>query len=79
METAAVYLSVVSTVKFAGVSVWSFLGDFFEDVVTGGRTHLEHMRVSPAWKNRTKQSTSDIKTDNDWPDDGPSGSYMLDF
>lgn len=35
-ETAAVYLSVVSTVNLAGVSVRRFLGDFFEDVVTGG-------------------------------------------
>lgn len=39
MGTAAVYPSVVSTVKLAGVSEWRFLGDFFEDVVTGGRTH----------------------------------------
>lgn len=34
-EMAAVYLSVVSTVKLAGQSVWRFLGDFFEDMVTG--------------------------------------------
>ena len=47
-ETAVVYLSVVSTVKLAGVSVWRFLGDFFEDVVTGGRKHLERLRLSPA-------------------------------
>ena len=33
---AAVYLSVVSTVKLAGQSVWRFLGDFFENMVTGG-------------------------------------------
>ena len=31
-EMAAVYLSVVSTVKLAGQSVWRFLGDFFEDM-----------------------------------------------
>ena len=47
-ETASVYLSVVSTVKLAGVSVWRFLGDFFEDAVTGGRKHLGHLRLSPA-------------------------------
>lgn len=27
-------------------SVWCFLGDFFEDVVTGGRKHLERLRLS---------------------------------
>ena len=49
-ETASVYLSVVSTVKLAGVSVWRFLGDFFEDAVTGGRKHLGHLRLSShAW------------------------------
>lgn len=47
-EMIAVYLSVVSTVKLAGVSVWRFFGDFFEDVVTGGRKHLGHLRLSPA-------------------------------
>ena len=47
-EMASVYLSVVSTVKLAGVSVWRFLGDFFEDAVTGGRKHLGHLRLSPA-------------------------------
>lgn len=45
-ETAAVYLSVVGTVKLAGVSVWHFLGDFFEEVVTGGRKHLERLKLS---------------------------------
>lgn len=40
-EMAAVYLSVVSTVKLAGQSVWRFLGDFFEDMVTGGKKHLK--------------------------------------
>lgn len=47
-EMASVYLSLVSTVKLAGVSVWRFLGDFFEDAVTGGRKHLGHLRLSPA-------------------------------
>ena len=47
-EMAAVYLSVVSTVKLVGVSVWRFLEDFFEDVVTGGRKHLGYPRLSPA-------------------------------
>ena len=47
-EMIAVYLSVVSTVKLADVSVWRFFGDFFEDVVTGGRKHLGHLRLSPA-------------------------------
>lgn len=39
-EMAAVYLSVVSTVKLAVQSVWRFLGDFFDDMVTGGKKHL---------------------------------------
>lgn len=47
-EMASVYLSVVRTVKLAGVSVWRFLVDFFEDAVTGGRKHLGHLRLSPA-------------------------------
>ena len=47
-EMAAIYLSVVITVKLAGVSVWRFFGDFFEDVVTGGRKHPGHLRLSPA-------------------------------
>ena len=37
---AAVYLSVVKTVKLAGQSVWRFPGDFFEDMVTGWKKHL---------------------------------------
>ncbi len=45
-ERAAVYLSIVSTVKLAGVSVWKFLGDFFEDVVTGGSKHRALLRLS---------------------------------
>lgn len=36
-ETAAIYLSVVSTVKLAGVSVWRFIGDFFEGMEIGGK------------------------------------------
>lgn len=47
-ERAAVYLSVVSTVKLAGVSVWKFLGDFFEDVVTGGSKHRSLLKLSAA-------------------------------
>lgn len=47
-ETVAIYLSVVSAVKLAGVSVWHFLGDIFEDVVTCGRQHIGHMRLSLA-------------------------------
>ena len=42
----AVYLSVVSTVKLAGQSVWRFLGDFFEDMVTGGKKHLSLLSLS---------------------------------
>lgn len=45
-EMAAVYLSVVSTVKLAGQSVWRFLGDFFEDIVTGGKKHLKLLSLS---------------------------------
>lgn len=45
-EMAAVYLSVVSTVKLAGQSVWRFLGDFFEDMVTGGKKHLSLLSLS---------------------------------
>lgn len=45
-EMAAVYLSVVSTVKLVGQSVWRFLGDFFEDMVTGGKKHLSLLSLS---------------------------------
>ena len=45
-EMAAVYLCVVSTVKLAGQSVWRFLGDFFEDMVTGGKKHLALLSLS---------------------------------
>ena len=48
-ERAAVYLSVVvSTLKRAGVSVWKFLGDFFEDMVTGGSKHRALLKLSAA-------------------------------
>lgn len=45
-EMAAVYLSVVSTVKLAGQSVWRFFEDFFEDMVTGGKKHLNLLSLS---------------------------------
>lgn len=45
-EMAAVYLSVMSTVKLAGQSVWRFIGDFFEDMVTGGKKHLSLLGLS---------------------------------
>lgn len=45
-EMVAVYLSVVSTVKLAGQSVWRFLGDFFEDMLTGGKKHLSLLSLS---------------------------------
>ena len=35
-------------VKLVGVSVWKFLGDFFEDVVTGGSKHRSLLSLSPA-------------------------------
>ena len=43
-----VYLSVVSTVKLACVSVWKFLGCFFEDMVTGGSKHRSLLKLSAA-------------------------------
>ena len=36
----SVYLSIVSTVLMSGASVWRFFGDFFEDMITGGKKHL---------------------------------------
>ena len=45
-EMAAVYLSVVSTVKLAGQSVWRFIGGFFVDMVTGGKKHLSLLSLS---------------------------------
>ena len=45
-EMAAVYLSVVSTVKLTGLWVWRSLGDFFEDMVTGGKKHLKLLSLS---------------------------------
>ena len=52
---AAVYLSVVSTVKLAGQSVWRFLGDFFEDIVTGGKKHLSLLSLSTTKKSNKKK------------------------
>lgn len=54
-EMAAVYLSVVSTVKLAGQSVWRFLGDVFEDMVTGVKKHLSLLSLSTTQKNLTKK------------------------
>ena len=45
-EITLVYLSVVSTVKLAGQSVWRFLGDFFGDMVTVGKKHLSLLSLS---------------------------------
>lgn len=45
-EMAAVYLSVVSAEKLAGQSVWRFLGDIFEDMVTGWKKHLLLLSLS---------------------------------
>ena len=39
-------MSIVRTVKLAGQSVWRFLGDFFENVATGGKTHLSRLSLS---------------------------------
>ena len=32
--------------KLAGVPVWKFLGDFFEDMVTGGSKHRSLLKLS---------------------------------
>lgn len=48
-EMAAVYLSVVSTAKLAGQSVWRSLRDFFEDMV--GMKHLSLLSLSTTQKN----------------------------
>ena len=37
---------MMSTVKLAGVSAWRSLGGLFEDVVTDGRKHLEHLSLA---------------------------------
>ena len=42
------YMGIISTVRLAGVSAWRFLGDFFDDMVTGGKKHLAHLRLSLA-------------------------------
>lgn len=39
-EKMSAYLSIVSTVLMSGASVWRFFGDFFEDMITGGKKHL---------------------------------------
>lgn len=44
-KLAAVYLSVVSTVKLDDQSVWRFLGDFFDDMVTGWKNHLSFLSL----------------------------------
>ena len=46
VEMTAAYMSIISTVRLAGVSVWKFLGDFFEDMVTGEKKHLAHLKLS---------------------------------
>ena len=46
VEMTAAYMSIISTVRLAGVSVWKFLGDFFEDMVTGEKKHLAHLNLS---------------------------------
>ena len=45
-EMAAVYLSIVSTVKLVGQLAWRFLGDFLEDMETGGKKHLSLLSLS---------------------------------
>lgn len=44
-KLAAVYLSVVSTVKLDDQSVWRSLGDFFDDMVTGWKNHLSFLSL----------------------------------
>lgn len=44
-KLAAVYLSVVRTVKLDDQSVWRFLGDFFDDMVTGWKNHLSFLSL----------------------------------
>lgn len=44
-KLAAVYLIVVSTVKLDDQSVWRFLGDFFDDMVTGWKNHLSFLSL----------------------------------
>lgn len=47
---AAVYLSIVSTVKFADQSLWRFLRDFYVDMVTGVKKHLSLLSLSTTYK-----------------------------
>lgn len=47
-EMAAAYHSIVSTVLMKGVSVWKFLGAFFEDIVSGDTKHLGMLKLSAA-------------------------------
>ena len=53
VEMAAVYLSIVSTVKLVGQLAWRFLGDFLEDMETGGKKHLSLLSLSITKKNLT--------------------------
>lgn len=45
-EKMSAYLSIVSTVLMSGSSVWRFFGDFFEDMITGGKKHLALLNLS---------------------------------
>lgn len=45
-EKMSAYLSIVSTILMKGASVWNFFGDFFEDMITGGRKHLALLNLS---------------------------------
>lgn len=45
-EKMSSYLSIVSTVLMSGASVWRFFGDFFEDMITGGKKHLALLNLS---------------------------------
>lgn len=47
-EMAAAYHSIVSTVLMKMVSVWKFLGAFFEDIVSGETRHLGMLKLSAA-------------------------------
>lgn len=47
-EMAAAYHSIVSTVLMKGVSVWKFLGAFFEDIVSSESRHLGMLKLSAA-------------------------------
>ena len=45
-EKMSAYLSIVSTVLMSGSSVWRFFGEFFEDMITGGKKHLALLNLS---------------------------------